>query len=103
MVDGFEGNKSGKRGFRVGIDISIWYQHAESSKGGENPQLRLLFYRMRRLVEMAFIPLFVFDGRERPPVKRGSRVGKSGTHKLTADTKKLLDVFGMEWRTVSEH
>lgn len=25
VVDGFEGNKSGKRAYRVGIDASIWY------------------------------------------------------------------------------
>lgn len=25
VVDGFEGNKSGKRAYRVGIDASSWY------------------------------------------------------------------------------
>ncbi|OCH90241.1 PIN domain-like protein, partial [Obba rivulosa] len=98
VVDGFEDNKSGRRGFRVGIDASIWYHHAQCSKGGKNPQLRLLFYRLRSLAELPLIPLFVFDGRERPKVKRGSRMGKSGSHNLTAGMKKLLDVFGMEWR-----
>ena len=24
VVDGFEGNKSGKRAYRIGIDASIW-------------------------------------------------------------------------------
>jgi Holliday junction resolvase YEN1 len=42
----------------------------------------------------------VFDGRERPKVKRGSKMGKAGSHNLTDSMKKLLDIFGMEWRMV---
>ncbi|KDQ57718.1 hypothetical protein JAAARDRAFT_273139 [Jaapia argillacea MUCL 33604] len=98
VVEGFEANTSGRRAFRVGIDASIWYQHARFSKGGENPELRLLFFRVRALAELPLLPLFVFDGRERPKVKRGSKMGKSGSHNLTAGMKKLLDIFGMEWR-----
>ena len=44
-IDGFESNSSGKRAYRVGIDASLWYKHAAYSKGGENPELRLLFFR----------------------------------------------------------
>ncbi|THH15482.1 hypothetical protein EW146_g5002 [Bondarzewia mesenterica] len=97
-VDGFESNNSGNRAYRVGIDASIWYTHASFSKGGENPELRLLFFRLLSLAKLPLLPLFVFDGRERPKVKRGSGLGKSGSHNLTAGFKKLLDVFGMEWR-----
>ncbi|KAI0063521.1 hypothetical protein BV25DRAFT_1837513 [Artomyces pyxidatus] len=98
VVDGFESNKSGKRAYRVGIDASLWYAHAVFSKGGENPELRMLFFRLRNLAELPVLPLFVFDGRERPQVKRGSKKGKAGSHMLTAGLKKLLDIFGMEWR-----
>ena len=101
VVDGFESNHSGRRAYRVGIDASLWYTHAAFSKGGENPQLRLLFFRLRSLAELPILPLFIFDGRERPKEKRGSRMGKSGSHNLSADMKKLLDVFGMEWRMAS--
>lgn len=46
IIEGFEKNHSGKRAFRIGIDASIWYRHCVHSKGGENPELRLLFFRL---------------------------------------------------------
>ncbi|EKM54091.1 uncharacterized protein PHACADRAFT_185071 [Phanerochaete carnosa HHB-10118-sp] len=99
VVDGFEGNESGRRGYRIGIDASIWYQHGEhSTKAGANPELRLLFFRLARLAKLPWLVLFVFDGRERPTLKRGSRVGKSGTHNLTQEFKAMIECFGMEWR-----
>ncbi|CAL1695341.1 unnamed protein product [Somion occarium] len=98
VVDGFERNESGRRALRVGIDASLWYEHARFSKGGENPELRMLFFRIRSLLELPIIPLFVFDGRERPRVKRGSKLGKSGSHNLTAKLKELLGIYGIEWR-----
>lgn len=85
---------------RVGIDASLWYQHAQFAKGGENPELRLLFFRVLNLLELPIIPLFVFDGRERPKMKRGSKMGKSGSHAMTAKLKSMLTVFGVEWRMV---
>ena len=36
----------------------------------------------------------------RPKVKRGSKMGKSGSHGLSFNFKKLVDAFGMEWREV---
>ncbi|KAL4241617.1 XPG/Rad2 endonuclease [Abortiporus biennis] len=99
VADGFEDNSSGKRAYRIGIDASIWFEHSRDSREGPNPQLRLLFFRLCRLAELPLLPLFVFDGRQRPNQKRGSRKGKSGSHYLTAEFKKLIEVFGMEHRT----
>ncbi|TFK54033.1 PIN domain-like protein [Heliocybe sulcata] len=99
VVDGFDKNTSGKRAFRIGIDASLWFQHSYSSQGGENPQLRLLFFRLAQLSELPLLPLFIFDGRERPKVKRGSKKGKSGSHALTDGFRRMLDQFGYEWRT----
>ncbi|KAI0056173.1 PIN domain-like protein, partial [Artomyces pyxidatus] len=99
VADGFESNQSGKRAYRIGVDASLWFAHASFGKGGTNPELRLLFYRLQDLAQLPILPLFVFDGRERPKVKRGSKMGKAGSHPLTPGLKKLLDVFGMEWRT----
>lgn len=103
MVDGFENNISGRRAYRIGIDASIWYQHAEhSTKAGDNPELRLLFFRLAKLMRLPWLVLFVFDGYERPKIKRGSRMGKSGSHKLTQKFKTMIECFGMEWRMVSK-
>ncbi|KJA27753.1 hypothetical protein HYPSUDRAFT_34888 [Hypholoma sublateritium FD-334 SS-4] len=97
-IDGFQQNSSGRRAYRVGIDVSIWFEHAKASRGGDNPAVRGLFFQLAKLSKMSLIPLFVFDGRLRPKVKRGSKMGKSGSHELSQPFKKFLDAFGMEWR-----
>jgi holliday junction resolvase YEN1 len=102
VVDGFENNTSGLRGLRVGIDASLWYFHAENSTdAGSNPELRLLAFRCFKLLGDGLIPLFMFDGPERPEIKRGNRKGKKGQHWLNRDFTNLLDCFGIEWRKVS--
>jgi hypothetical protein len=53
VVDGFDTNSSSKRAFRVGIDASIWYYHASSSKGGKNPELTREGVRWVRVARMA--------------------------------------------------
>lgn len=98
MVNGFEKNTSQTRAYRIGIDASLWFKHAYWSKEGENPQIRMLFFRIVQIAKLPLLPLFVLDGRSRPKVKRGSKMGKSGSHALAKDLKMLLDAFGMEWR-----
>lgn len=100
VKDGFEANPNGKRGFRVGIDASIWFYHAAYGKEGENPELRTLFFRCARLMEMPFLPVFVFDGPKRPDMKRGKRItGKN--HWLVQGMQEIITAFGFEWRMVS--
>ncbi|KAH6914099.1 hypothetical protein BKA70DRAFT_1519374 [Coprinopsis sp. MPI-PUGE-AT-0042] len=98
IKDGFEANPSGHRGYRLGIDANIWLTHAKSSKDGENPAVRMLFFRILGLLEFPILPLFVFDGRNRPKLKRGSRMGKSGSHPHTKEFKQFLEALGVEWR-----
>lgn len=100
VTEGFEANPGGARGFRIGIDTSIWFFHADYGKEGENPELRTLFFRCATLMHAPFLPLFVFDGPKRPDVKRGKKVSKL-THKLTTGTKAIIEAFGFEWRTVT--
>ncbi|PPQ63450.1 hypothetical protein CVT24_004982 [Panaeolus cyanescens] len=96
--DGFLANPDQKRGFRLGIDASIWFFHAEYGREGENPVLRTLFFRCARLTRTTFLPLFVFDGPKRPDFKRGKKVSKV-TNKLIPGMKRIVEAFGFEWRT----
>ncbi|OCH91322.1 PIN domain-like protein [Obba rivulosa] len=97
VVDGFEANPAGARGFRVGIDASIWFFHATYGREGENPELRTLFFRCSRLMSMPFLPLFVFDGPKRPEFKRGKRVsGKNNW--MEQGMQEIIHAFGFEWR-----
>ncbi|KAI0946138.1 hypothetical protein AcV7_010189 [Taiwanofungus camphoratus] len=97
VIDGFERNTGGVRGFRVGIDASIWFYHATYGREGENPELRTLFFRCTRLMSMPFLPLFVFDGPKRPEVKRGKRIsGKD--HWMIQGMQAIINAFGFEWR-----
>lgn len=98
VTQGFEANAGGRRGFRIGIDASIWFFHAAYGKEGENPELRTLFFRCSRLMSMPLLPLFVFDGPKRPSVKRGKKVG-GNAHWLTTGMKNIIAAFGFEWRT----
>jgi Holliday junction resolvase YEN1 len=99
VVDGFQANRSGYRGFRVGIDASIWFFHAAYGREGENPELRTMFFRCSRLLGMPFLPLFVFDGPKRPSIKRNKRVS-GNAHWLTNGMKNIIEAFGFEWKTV---
>jgi hypothetical protein len=101
VVDGFEVNNNGLRGYRVGIDASIWFFHSEWSREGENPQLRNLLFRLIKLLNSPFLPLFVFDGPGRPSEKRGKKINRSKPHGLVDGLKRLIVAFGFEWRTVS--
>ncbi|KAH8084922.1 hypothetical protein BXZ70DRAFT_567030 [Cristinia sonorae] len=96
IVDGFEKNKDGVRGFRIGIDASIWFYHAAYGREGENPELRTLFFRCTRLMRSPYLPLFVFDGEERPNEKRGKRITGSH-HWMVQGMQKMIEAFGFEW------
>ncbi|KAJ6533689.1 PIN domain-like protein [Mycena capillaripes] len=94
---GFIANTTGARGFRVGIDASGWMYRACNRHGiTESPQLVALFARCSRLFRLPFIPIFVFDGPERPDIKRG-KVIRGNDHPLTESFKLMLDGFGFRW------
>ena len=121
VVDGFEKNVSGLRGYRIGIDArfvlhlkipasqaylqstgtntSIWFFHAQSGREGENPELRLIFFRLAKLLSEPFLPLFVFDGPKRPTWKRGIQISKK-PHWMIHGVKMMISAFGFEWRQV---
>ncbi|EIN05889.1 PIN domain-like protein [Punctularia strigosozonata HHB-11173 SS5] len=97
VVDGFLANPDA-RGLRIGIDASIWFFHAAYGREGENPELRTLFFRCCKLMTVPFLPVFVFDGPQRPKVKRGKRIGGK-EHWMVKGMKNIIEAFGFEWRT----
>ena len=60
---------------------------------GENPELRTLFHRLARLLQMCIIPVFVFDGPDRPHRKREKKVSTK-PHWLTSRFKEFIEAFG---------
>ncbi|EJD33645.1 PIN domain-like protein, partial [Auricularia subglabra TFB-10046 SS5] len=97
-MGGFEENVGGYRGYRVGIDLSIWLGHMQSlsrkPQNGKNAGIRLLFFRCARLLAMPILPVFVFDGLQRPAYKRGKdrKYSLPNSENLYA----LIEAFGFE-------
>ncbi|WFD20917.1 hypothetical protein MCAP1_003172 [Malassezia caprae] len=88
--------------FRLGIDATSWLYHARKSRGGAEPELRLFFFRLVRLLALPIAPLFVLDGAARPSVKRGKPVWL-GMHPLEAPFQALVQAFGFaHWRAPAE-
>ncbi|KAJ7576971.1 hypothetical protein C8J56DRAFT_972030 [Mycena floridula] len=87
------------RGFRLGIDASLWLFHAEGgNKDGKSPELRTIFFRTFVYLRSGpFLPVFVFDGPERPVFKRNQRGGSGVPTELAIQTKELLDALGIPW------
>ncbi|KAK5735687.1 hypothetical protein LTR17_008038 [Elasticomyces elasticus] len=84
----------------LAIDISIWLFQIQSGKGGSNPALRTLYYRLLRLLSLNINPLFVFDGPNKPLFKRNKKVGGPGVKVASVPeflAKQLLKEFGFPW------
>ncbi|KAI2626834.1 hypothetical protein GGS21DRAFT_529381 [Xylaria nigripes] len=81
------------RPLRIAIDISIWQFQAQAARGGSNPAVRTLFYRLLRLLSLPIQPIFVFDGPYKPVFKRNKRSGR-GDGVATAMAKRLIRLFG---------
>jgi hypothetical protein len=80
-------------------DVSMWFYHARRRREGENAGLRLMFFRLAKLLSDPILPLFVFDGPKRPAWKRGTRVSKR-PHWMVHGMKIMIGAFGFEWREV---
>ena len=87
------------RPLRIAIDISIWQFQIQSGEGGKNPALRTLYYRLLKLLALSIQPLFVFDGSQKPPFKRGSKTNSHAACLPNFLTKELLKCFGFPYHT----
>ncbi|RYP33981.1 hypothetical protein DL767_004502 [Monosporascus sp. MG133] len=83
------------RPFRLAIDISIWQFQAQAARGGSNPAIRTLFYRLLRLLGLSIQPIFVFDGPNKPVFKRNKRSSR-GDGVATSMAKRLIRLFGFQ-------
>lgn len=81
------------RPIRIAVDISIWLFQVQSGRGGKNPELRTLFYRLLKVLSLPIHPLFVYDGPHKPPFKRGKAVSGLGTAPIITLSKRLVDLF----------
>ncbi|KAI1325634.1 hypothetical protein F5Y16DRAFT_258909 [Xylariaceae sp. FL0255] len=81
------------RPLRIAIDISIWQFQVQAARGGSNPAIRTLFYRLLRLLSLSIQPIFIFDGPNKPVFKRNKRSGR-GDGVATAMAKRLIRLFG---------
>lgn len=96
-IDGIKG------GLRVAIDVSLWLFHVKSGREGANPGLRTFFFRLCKLLTLGIRPVFVFDGPNKPPFKRGKRTttyGHTSELQLYVD---LIKCFGFPvWHASGE-
>ncbi|KAI1493029.1 hypothetical protein F5X96DRAFT_689830 [Biscogniauxia mediterranea] len=83
------------RPLRIAIDISIWQFQIQAARGGSNPAVRTLFYRLLRLLGLSIQPIFVFDGPNKPAFKRNKRAGR-GDGVATAMAKRMIRLFGFK-------
>ncbi|CAO1626541.1 unnamed protein product [Sympodiomycopsis kandeliae] len=86
----------------IGVDISAWLYHARLSVEGSNPLLRLIFFRLARLLSLPLHAVFVFDGPLRPRIKRGKTLG-AGKHPLTGPLMEMIQACGaVAWEAPGE-
>ncbi|KAI9638525.1 uncharacterized protein MKK02DRAFT_11172, partial [Dioszegia hungarica] len=96
----FFANRNGLRALTIGVDASLWIFHAQCvPQGGENPFVRTIWFKICTLLQQPVLPVFVFDGPDKPGSKRGKSVsgafGTSDGHSL--QFKQILDNCGLEW------
>ena len=82
-----------QRPLRIAIDAAIWNFQSQAGQGGKNPALRTLYYRLLRLLALPIHPLFVYDGKNKPLIKRGRAVSRWGTCIANETSKKLVNHF----------
>ena len=87
------------RPLRIAVDISIWQFQIQAGEGGKNPALRTLYYRLLKLLALSIQPLFVFDGSQKPPFKRGNKTTSNGACLPNFLSKELLKCFGFPYHT----
>ncbi|EJD42038.1 PIN domain-like protein, partial [Auricularia subglabra TFB-10046 SS5] len=63
--------------------------------------IRTLFFRCAKFASLPLLPLFVFDGPERPRWKRGKRISRRKDMRLVEGMQEIIEAFGYECIHVS--
>lgn len=85
--------------------VSLWLFavqavfHVNHARAGPEPELRTLFFKLALLASLPIIPIFLFDGPQRPSVKRGRKVIRNGNW-LEKRVKDFIEAHGLSWHTV---
>ena len=87
--------ETNKRPLRIAIDAAIWSFQNQAAQGGKNPTLRTLFYRLLKLLALPIQPVFVYDGKNKPLMKRNKTVRSYGTNVTNEMSKKMIQAFRM--------
>ncbi|KAF8870313.1 PIN domain-like protein [Mucidula mucida] len=98
-VEGFTAQRRERGYIVIGIDACIWIQQILHEQNmhhvhkGSNPEVKELLWRLAKLLNYAVVPVFVFDGPDRPKFKRGRKVIHS-PGPLVEAFQELIDAFG---------
>lgn len=65
----------------------------QAGRGGKSPEIRTLFYRLLKFLALPIHPLFVYDGANKPPFKRGKAVSGQRNAPIIHLSKRLVDLF----------
>lgn len=73
--------------------------HGGHANQGEHPELRIFFSKLLRLSRLPVHLIFVFDGNQKPAVKRGTQV-INREHFLYRAMISFIKAFGFQHHTV---
>ncbi|KAJ7817387.1 PIN domain-like protein, partial [Mycena olivaceomarginata] len=86
-----------------GVDAYLWITQCQAvfhkprhAQMGKNPELKALFYKLAALNQAGVTAVFVFDGPNKPSVKRDKQV-RAKPHWLVAEFIKLIELFGFHY------
>lgn len=71
------------------------------AREGENPALRIIFFRICHLLARCIEPIFIFDGPGRPLFKRGMNVKSGKPHWMEQYIEGFLEDFGCPFYRVA--
>ncbi|KAF9055227.1 PIN domain-like protein [Hymenopellis radicata] len=98
-IEGFVAQRRERGCIIMGIDACLWIQQILHGRNmqhlhkGSNPEMKELFRRLSKLLNYAVVPVFVFDGPDRPKFKRGRKVVHS-PGSLVEGFQELIEAFG---------